>query len=191
MADSHVFNLTTGKWLRSSTDPTPIDPPAWAYGDTRSVEITFVRSGEGARVSVVQSLVSAQLILGSPGSVLTSATAGTPTAAFAYPFTVVMGAAVNTFLGQATSKYTTIEFKLTDAVGAARYHGSLKVLQQVGSDALADPVTGDTALGFNQAQGIYISKEPDSGTRMIWTDESTGQRYSVGFSNGQFQANLL
>jgi|GEM_PF-6147957 len=189
MAEHYVFNRMDGVFVKSVSEPTPVDPPEWARGDVKSITVTFVDPLPRGRVSVVTSIVGAQLGLGTPGgTVLTSATAGTVDASFAYPFTVSLNlAAIGTFLGSELRKSTTIEFRVSDSTGPNRYHGTVILLQQLLSDTVADPAPPEVALTRNEAAGIYTPKEWPAGMRQIMTTDS-GRRFLVyPHDDGRFQ----
>ncbi len=194
MSDAYTFDLDRKQWIESFDNPVPLKTffPVWGYGDVRAITVTFVRRA-GNSVTVEQSLVSAQLGIGTPGgTVLTTATAGTPSAAFAYPFSVNMAqAAVNTYLGSALSKKAPLEFRLSDATGPQRYQTQVTILQQLISDSVSDPIAPEVALTRNEASGIYVPKEWPAGMRMIVTDEATGERLAMYVNNRQVQFDLL
>ena len=189
-----TFNLSTGRFVRSSTSPTPTDFPIFGYGDLRDFSITFVSAVSDTRVEVVQSVTSAKITLSNPAT-LAEWTSADASAAVnnAFPFLLpVVSSNLTTFMsGKLTNQQSYCEFLLGTASGSNRYGSFVFIKPQLNTGVTAVAVVNDVALGKQEAQGIYIAKEVPQGTRMIWIDESTGQQYSVGFNNGQFLAELL
>lgn len=190
MAEEYTFNLTTKRWIESYSNPEPLSTgfPIWGYGDTRSINVTFVTQN-GIDVQVVTSLLSARLGIASAAgaTVLTSATAGTPSAAWAFPFTVDMAqSGINTFLGSLTERMAVLEFRLADVIGPRRYQTQVKILQQVLSDTASDPIAPEVALTRNEAAGIYVPKEWPAGMRQIVTTDSGRQFINYPGDDGQW-----
>lgn len=169
MAETYFFNRRDRYFVRSVEEPTRVDPPEWAFGDVKSIAVTFLDPTSRGRSEVVTSLTGVQIGIGTPGStVVTSATAGTPSASFAYPFTIALNlTAVNNFLGSELRKQATLEFRVSDATGPNRYRATIFLLQQLLSDAVVDPAPPELALGQNQARGIYVAQDGVAGASRI------------------------
>jgi hypothetical protein len=193
--EKRYFNLSTLQWVQSFDSPNQVNSPTWGQGDARDFQVTFVESISATKVAVVESVVSAQVGLSNPATpstLLTSATAG-PAVNNAFPFVLnITGAGVTTFMnGETQAKNTLLEFRISTTLGTNRYRSQVFLSPQQITDATGDPAPPDRTLGFDEARGLYVPKEWPVGMRMIVTDEVTNQLYSVGFANGQFQANLL
>jgi hypothetical protein len=188
------FNLSTLQWVQSFDSPNQINPPTWGNGDARDFSVTFLRQLTARTVDVVQDVVSVQFALSDPavpGTPLTSATAGTAVNN-AFPFVINLTGGMATFMSGKTAAQNVIaEFRVASAAGSNRYGTTVNVRPQQISDVTADPASADRPLGKDEASGIYLPKQVPTGARMIWTDEETGQMYSVGFANGQFRSDLL
>lgn len=169
MAESYFFNRKERFFVRSVEEPTRIDPPEWGYGDVKAITVTFVDPLPRGRVSVVVDPVSVQLGIGTPGgSVLTSATASTPSSASAYPFTVPLNiAAINTFLGSDTRKQTTLEFLITDSTGPNHYPTALFIRQQLLSTSVVDPAPPAVGISVETASGLFVPKSGVAGEARI------------------------
>jgi hypothetical protein len=169
MAENYFFNRLDRYFVRSVGEPTRIDPPEWGYGDVKAITVTFVDPTPKGRVEVVTSLSAVQVAIGTPGSApITTATATTPSAAFAYPITIPLNVAgVNTFLGSELRKAATLEFMVTDSVGPNRYRSTLYIFQQLNTGAVADTAPGDSALGVQQARGIYVPQDGVAGASRV------------------------
>lgn len=189
MAENYFFNRRDRYFVRSVEEPVRIDPPEWGYGDVKAITVTFLDPTPRGRAEVVTSLTGVQLGIGTPGgTVLTSATAGAASASYAYPFTVALNlSAVNTFLGSELRRSTTLEFRVSDTTGPNRYRGSIFLLQQLLSDAVADPAPPEVALSRNEAAGVYVPKEWPEGMFMVAT-ATGGRRFSIyPHPDGRFQ----
>jgi hypothetical protein len=189
------FNLSTGRFVRSATSPTPTDWPVFGYGDARDFAVTFVSATSDTRVQVETAVTSAKITLSNPLTLAewTSADASAATASSAFPFLLpVTSSNLSTFMsGKITNQMAYCEFLLGTASGSNRYGSTIYIKPQLNTGVTSVAVVSDVALGKNEAQGIYVSKAPAKGTRILFTDEITDQLYSVGFANGQFLAELL
>jgi hypothetical protein len=173
MAEDYYFDLTNNEWIESIENPEPLRTgyPEWGAGDVREATVTFVRRN-GISVIVEQSLTAAQIGVAGTlgGAVLTSATAGTPSAAWAYPFTINFAvAAVTSFIGTTEDKTGHLEFRLSTTAGPKRHRTRVRMMAQVLSDAVADPIAPEVALTRNEAAGIYLSKDGAAGEFKKWT----------------------
>jgi len=174
------YNLSTRQWVASFDSPNQTANPTWGYGDARDFSVTFLQNTGARSVEVVQSVVGVQIALSdpsTPGTVLTSATAGTAVNN-AFPFVLnLTGAGMATFMsGVVTPKNALLEFRVSTALGTNRYGSTIAVRPQQISDVTADPAAADRAIGFNEAGGIFVPKEWPAGMRMVMTTDS-GRRF--------------
>src|SRR4051812_30569824 len=109
-----VYNLSTGQWLRSIAEPVSINPPAWVYGDTKTLNITFVRSIGGGQIAIVQTITSLLVsVAASRGAtVATSATATGPDSAYGFTVVLPFDTAGISAIATATGAQAVLEFFL-------------------------------------------------------------------------------
>lgn len=195
--ENYYFNLTQKKWVSSFDQPTAIADafPVFGNTDSRDFSVTFLQNIGASQVEVVQAVVSAQIAISTPatpGTVITSATAGTA-ANNAFPFVLpISGAGVVAFMSGATTKQVALcEFRLASSLGTNRYQTKIFIAPNQTTDITADPAATDRALGFNEAGGIFLPKFVPQGTRILWPDEVTGVMYSIGLKNGKLEADQL
>lgn len=192
--ETYFFNLSSPAdgWVNSFEQPTRVDAPIFGLNDNRDFEVVFLRQVSVSAVEKVQDVVSARIGLANGATALTSATAGTPDN-LAFPFVLpVTSAALTTFMsGKTVKQRVDAEFKITTALGTNRFFTYLYVAPQILSDAVPDPAVEEPAITMSEASGVFVPKEPPVGMRMLWTDETTGQRYSVGFRDGKFVGDIL
>ena len=197
--ESFYFNLTTREWALSFDEPTPVNPPVFDDGDTRDFGVTFLQtigSGNGSSsVRVVQSVVAARFSISNPStpaSPITSvSSSGSSTNDFALLLPMPGFTSFLSGVSLSSPKLAICQFLITTATGQNSYDGLIFIRpsQYTGSAPTATPP--QRFLDSDELAGAFMPKEVPAGTRMIWTDEVTGQKYAVGFANGQLRADLL
>jgi hypothetical protein len=192
--ETFYFNLSNplNGWVRSFEQPTSIDPPIFGLNDNRDFEVVFLKQVSVSRVEKVQDVIGARIGLANGATALTSATAGAADN-LAFPFVLpISGSNINTLMtGKTVKQRVDAEFKLTTALGTNRFFTVVYIAPQINSDAVPDPAIEEPATTMSEVKGVCVQKEPPVGLRMIWTDETTGQKYSVGFRDGQFKGDLI
>lgn len=191
--ENYYFLLDTRRWVLSFDEPSETDPPVWDSGDTRDFGVTFLQRSGSVGVQVVQSVVAARVTISdpaTPGTPITSvASSGASNNQFAFLLPMT---GFTTFLsGVQDLKAAAIEFLITTASGQNGYRSTVYVAPNQATGSTPPTSATQRYLDSDELAGAYLPKEVPSGTRMIWTDEVTGQRYAVGFANGQFRADLL
>jgi len=192
--ETYFFNLSSPLegWVRSFEQPSRVDAPVFGLNDNRDFEVVFLKQVSVAVAEKVLDVVSARIGLANGITALTSATAGTPDN-LAFPFVVpVASAALTTLMsGKTTKQRVDAEFLITTALGTNRFYTYLWIAPPILSAAVPDPSVDEPATTMSEVTGVCVQKEPPVGMRMIWTDETTGQKYSVGFRDGQFKGDIL
>jgi hypothetical protein len=193
--ETKFFNLDDplNGWVRSFEQPSRVDAPIFGLNDNRDFEVVFLRMVSVSQAEKVTDAVAARIGLSNAGVALEpSATAGAPDN-YAFPFVLpVSGTNIAALMAGKTAKQRVdAEFLITTALGTNRFYTYIYIAPPILSAAIPDPSVTEPATTISEVSGIFIQKEPPVNARMIWTDETTGQKYSVGFRDGQFHADLL
>ena len=190
--ETYHFNLTTRKWVKSADDPSPIDGgfPVFGNTDTRDFAVRFLVQTSATAVEVVTSVVSAQIAISdpaTPGTVITSATAGTADNNY-FPFVLPISGFTTFLSGVTSQKLATCEFRIATASGVNRYRTSVYISPNQTADAVADPTVADRAVGFEEMKGLVLMKQVPRYTVLEWPDEDTGVVHLVRLKGGQLRA---
>ena len=187
--ESYYFNLSSRKWVKSFDDPGETVAPQFGNTDSRDFGVTFLQSIAGSGVQVQASVVAAQIYIAdpaTPGTVITSATAGTASNN-EFPF-VLSITGFTTFLSGVTKpKQALVEFRVTTASGVNRYVTYCFIAPNTSSDVVADTSAADRALGASEAAGIYVPKQWPQGMALIVTDEDTGELLQIRIKSREFK----
>ena len=193
--ESRCFNITTLRWVISPTAPREIADYQVAHGDARDFGVTFIQQADQYSVQVLQSVVAVSLYLSdplTPGTVMTSYTAG-PAVNNEYPFILpITGAAIDTFMSGVTEpKAAAAQFRITTASGENRYNGTIYIAPKQGTSTTADPAAPDPAISKSEALGLFPTKERAPGSFDIWPT-TTGRRFKVYWhDDGTFHGDEL
>lgn len=193
--ENYFFNLSPNEfgWVQSLAQPSRINAPVFGLNDNRDFGVTFLRKVSTSSAERILDVVAARIGLANGTTSLEpSATAGAPDN-LEFPFVLpISGANIAALMvGKTAPVKVDCEFLLTTALGTNRYYSYLNIAPPILSAAVPDPAVEEPATTISEVGGIFIAKEPPVGQRMIWTDETTGQKYSVGFRDGQFHADIL
>lgn len=193
--ETYFFNLSPDEfgWVLSLTEPSRAEAPTFGLNDNRDFGVTFLRKVSTSKAEKILDVVAARIGLANGTTSLEpSATAGAPDN-LEFPFVLpISGTNIAALMVGKTAKVKVdCEFLLTSAAGTNRYYFHIYIAPPILSAAVPDPSVTEPATTISEVGGIFIAKEPPIGQRMIWTDETTGQKYSVGFRDGQFHADIL
>lgn len=190
--ETYHFNLTTRLWVKSADDPSAIvgGYPVFGNTDTRDFAVRFLASTSTTKVEVQTAVVSAQIAISdpaTPGTVITSATAGTAENNY-FPFVLPISGFTTFLTGVTTPKIATAEFRVASAAGVNRYRTSIYIAPNQTSDAVADPTLADRAIGFEEGKGLFLLKQVPRYTVLEWPDEDTGVIHLIRLKGGQLRA---
>lgn len=189
------YNISTGQFVLSVTQPSPISNPSWFFADIKHIALQFVQNGDmQGKVSIVPATgIGLQVALGQRGedvfASVTSAPAVNDVFTFDLPLNTEELAAA---MDGATQFNCFIEFKTTDAGDGQRYQAPVTILGHVISDTLTDTPPPDVAIGTNTAKATFVSKDSPAGDFQIWRSAS-GARVARVFlgEDGQIKADPI
>jgi hypothetical protein len=196
MPDSYTFDLDAKQWIESLENPEPRAFPEWGYGDNRSITVTFARRA-GSSMVAETAIASAKIGIKATiaGSILTTAVSGTPSAAYAHPFTVnLTDSAIDTAIAAMSQEPGTfiLEFRITGADGGInRYRTKVLLARQVNTDSNVPPAAPERSYSTSESDGLYVTKHIPPGMRLIFTDEGTGEKVGLYIANRQPIVELL
>jgi hypothetical protein len=194
--ETYFFNLSPDGfgWILSFDQPSRVDAPIWSLNDNRDFGIVFCKRVSVSTVEKVPDVVSVRMGLKNGATTLEPAATAGPPDNYEFPFLLPMsGTNMDALMtGVTTPQRVDAEFEITTARGGPNtFRTHIYVAPKILSAAVPDPSVAEPATTISEVSGIFVAKEPPVGSRMIWTDETTGQKYSVGFRDGQFHADLL
>jgi hypothetical protein len=196
MPDSYTFDLDAKQWIESLENPEPRAFPEWGYGDNRSITVTFARRA-GSSMVAETAIASAKIGIKATiaGSILTTAVSGTPSAAYAHPFTVnLTDSAIDTAIAAMSQEPGTfiLEFRITGADGGInRYRTKVLLARQVNTDSNVPPAAPERSYSTSESDGLFLTKHIPAGARIVMVDEVTGEQVTLYVSARQVKVDLL
>lgn len=188
--ESLYFNISTRKFVRSSTSPQSVPPPVWGHNDVRDFGVTFVQSIGIGRVQVITSIASSQVnvsTVAAPNSVLATYTAS-PAVNNEHPFLLTLGSSLDAAMsGQTTAVLFSGQFRIVTATGENRYPFEVYIVPKQATGTTPDTSSEDGYLTKSQQAALYLPKEIPVGTRPLITDEVTGIQYAIAAINGKLE----
>jgi hypothetical protein len=163
------YSVSSGSFVQSVATPSSAPTPAWIYGDTKNLLVTFVKAASPAGTvailtNVVTCLVGVGFLASLAGTVCTSGTATGPDANGAFACSLDLTTpAVQALIGQAA----VIEFCTTVAGQSNRYQAPVRILPNLNNGNVPVNPPPDMPVGTAAAKCQFLMKDCAAGDFFI------------------------